>query len=165
VDPISIDATMIRMGKIIDALTPIFAKEEVAVSVHSMIADFRSVARKIAAVVDKHTGSIDQALSDLESFSSNMSKMSKDAQVLVNNVKALTDPTGQESVRVTLTRLNAMLSTFQDVGKAVQGLATKIDQGQGALGALVNDEKMAKDLRALVKKLKDEPITVKVRLL
>ena len=48
--------------------------------------------------------------------------------------------------------------------ETVESLAKKIDQGQGLLGTMINDEQLAKDFKALIKKLKEKPITAKVRL-
>src|SRR6185503_7059586 len=74
VDPISIDATMIRMGKMMDALAPIFAKEEVVASVHRMVVNLDRVGTTIAKVVDKRAAGVDRALGDLAQFTGSLAK-------------------------------------------------------------------------------------------
>jgi len=165
IDPTSTDATLIRLGKIVDALAPIFAKEEVASSIYSMVADLRSASSRIAGLMDKHTGKVDQALDDLEAFSRNLAKMSREIESLMSNMRTLSDPKGGESIQVTLRRFNTTLSSLEEASRTIVGIARKIDQGKGPLGALVNDEKLASDIRAMVKKLKDEPIIVRMKLI
>ncbi len=165
IDPTSTDATLIRLGKIVDALTPLFGKEEVAASLHATVSEMRKVAGKIAAVVEKHTGRIDNALMELETFSHNLMNMSKDIEGLTSQLRSLSDPKSGESIHVTLRRLNSTLVSLEDTSRSAQAIAKKIDAGKGALGVLVNDEGLARDIRAMVKKLKDEPINVKLKLL
>jgi phospholipid/cholesterol/gamma-HCH transport system substrate-binding protein len=165
IDPTSTDATLTRLGKMVDALAPIFAKEEVAASVHAIITDMRRVATRISQVVDKHTGGVDEALSALESFSKNLNKMSKDVENLMAQMKDISDPANLDGIHTTMKRLNATLNNVEDTAKSASLIARKIDGGKGSLGALVNDEKLANDIRALIRKLKDEPITVKMKLL
>ena len=165
IDPTSTDATLTRLGKMVDALAPIFGKEEVAASVHAIIADMRRVSTRIAQVVDKHTGGVDEALSSLESFSRNLNKMSKDVESLMAQMKDISDPASLDGIHTTMSRLNATLSSVEATAKSASIIANKIDSGKGSLGALVNDEKLANDIRALIRKLKDEPITVKMKLL
>jgi len=164
IDPTSTDATLIRLGKMVDALAPIFAREDVGASVHSMVADMKRAAAAIAGVVDKHSGRLDEALGSLEQFSRNLSKMSKDTEAIMAQLKVLADPNSTESVHVTLRRLNSAMASLEDTSKVAQSIAKKIDTGKGTLATLINDEKMANDLRALVKKLKDEPITVRTKI-
>ncbi len=164
IDPVSLDGTLIKFGKIIDVLTPIFAKEEVASSVYAVIRDMRQVARQISKVVVKHTEGVDQALTDLESFSHNVDRLSKDLGMFMADVKGLSDPKNPQSVQLAMKRLNTTLASLQKTAGTVEGLAAKLDESQGLLGALINDEELKEDFRALVKKLKDKPITAKVRL-
>ena len=165
IDPTSFDATLIKLGKIIDSLAPIFAKEEVGVSVHAMISDLRGVATKIAKVVDKHIGGVDSALTSLEDFSRSLNKMSKEAEGLMSALKDVSDPANTDGIRTTMKRLNTTLSSMESASQSAMAIAKKIDSGKGSLGVLVNDEKLANDIKALIKKLKDEPITVKMKLL
>ena len=165
IDPTSTDATLIRLGKIVDALTPLLGKEEVAASLHAMVADMRRVASRIAGVVDKHTIKVDEALTELEAFSKAVGRMAHDVEGLMANMKTLTDPANAQSVHVTIKRLNETLQGLDDAGRAARSIVRKIDDGKGALGALINDERLAADIRALIRKLKDEPITVKLKLL
>lgn len=163
VDPVSIDATLIRLGKIVDALTPIFAKEEVAASVHSMVADLKAATGKIANVVDKHVGRMDQAFGDLEQFSRALGRMSSELEGLMDGLKVMTDPKSPESLRSALVKTNAALDRLHATAKTVDGMITKIDQGKGLLGTMIHDEALAADVKALVKKLRDQPITAKVK--
>ncbi|MEK7767086.1 MAG: hypothetical protein AAB368_12690, partial [bacterium] len=164
VDPVSIDATLIRLGKIVDALTPIFGKEEVVASVHSMVADLKAVTGKIALVVDRHVGRMDQAFTDLEQFSRALNKMSKEFEVLMDSMRVMTDPKSTESLRSALVKANRALDSLRQTADVVSGLVGRIDQGKGLMGAMINDEELAKNFKDLVKKLKEQPITAKVRL-
>ncbi len=164
IDPVSIDATHIRFGKIIDALAPIFAKEEVADSVHAVVADLRGASRKIAALVDAHVGKMDEALTNLERLSAGLSRMSGDFEALGKNLRILSDPKNSDGLSSALTKTNRVLSDLETTADSVDKLIKKVESGKGTLGALIQDEKMAEDLKELIKRLKDKPITAKVRL-
>ncbi len=164
IDPVSFDATLIRMGKIIDALTPVFAKEEVADSVHGLVADLRGASRKIAALVDSHAGKMDKALTDLESLASSLRRMSRDFEKLAANMQELSDPKNAEGLRSAVARTNRVLKSIESSATGIGELIEKVEEGKGTLGALIHDEQLAKDIKELVKRLKDKPITAKVKL-
>lgn len=164
IDPISVDATIERAGKIIDAIYPIFANEDVATSVKSMVTSLTGAAKRIAVVVDRHAGRVDQALTDLEAFSRGLERLGRDLDALGAGLKDLTDQKNPESVHAAIKHLNDTMASIDATTKTVSSIMQKMDQGKGALGTLLNDEELAKNLKALVKKLKDEPITAKVRL-
>ncbi|MEK7477258.1 MAG: MlaD family protein [Candidatus Coatesbacteria bacterium] len=161
VDPISIDATMIRAGKMMDTLTPIFAKEEVAASVHRMIANLNAVSDRISRVVEKHAAGVDAALSDLETASRSARTLSKELEALS---KALAVAEGPESVRGAVARVNAAMASLQAAAVSMDSVARKLDTGSGLLPTLLNDPQLALDVKAVVKNFKDKPITAKVRL-
>ncbi len=164
VDPVSIDATMNRLGKLMDALAPVFANEDVAASVHTMIVNLNQVSQKIAAIADKHSGKLDVALTDLESFSRNINRMSKDFTVLMENLKGLTDPRDPDGPRAALVKVNAAMTSLQTTAKSLDAIVTKLDQGKGMFGTLLNDEELASNFKGLIKKLKEQPIKAKVTL-
>lgn len=164
IDPVSLDSSLIKLGKIVDVLAPIVAQEDVAASVYSMVRDMREVAHKLAQVVAKHSGSLDQAMADVGSFSRSLNRLAKDFEALTANVKSMTDPKNPESLQPAVKRLNATLSRMHATAKIVESLAKKIDEGQGLLGAMINDRELAEDFKALVKKFKDKPITAKLKL-
>lgn len=164
IDPVSFDATLIRFGKIIDALAPIFAKEEVADSVHAAVADLRGASKKIAALVEAHAGKMDEALTDLEKLAAGLRRMSGDFAALGKNLRVLSDPKNAEGLTSALAKTNRVLADLESTAGNVDELIKKVESGKGTLGALIQDEKMAEDLKALIKRLKDKPITAKVRL-
>lgn len=163
VDPVSIDATIIRLGKLMDALAPVFAKEEVAASVHTMVNNLDRVSRKIAQVVDRHTKGVDQALSDLEAFSKSVRRMASDFEAVTASAKALTAAEGPDSLRAAAVKLNVTLDSFKSAAKTVDALARKVESGKGVLATVIHDEELAADLKALVKKWKESGITAKVK--
>lgn len=164
VDPISIDATMIRMGKMMDALAPIFAKEEVVASVHRMVINLDRVGTTIARVVDKRAAGVDRALGDLAQFTGSLAKLSKDLEAVVANAKALTSADDPDGLKAGFAKLNAAMASINSAAKQVDALATKVTKSEGLLGALINDPNLKKDFHALIMTLKDKPIQAKVRL-
>ncbi len=164
VDPISLDATLIRMGKMMDALAPIFAKEEVVASIHRMVQNLDRVGTTIGKVVDRHAKGVDTALSDLETFSRSLGRLSKDLEGIVANAKALTTADDPNSLKAGFAKLNAALVSIDSAAKQVDVLAGKVTRSEGLLGAVINDPELKKDFHALIKQLKDKPIQAKVRL-
>lgn len=164
IDPVSVDATMNRLGKLMDALAPVFANEEVAASVHSMINNLNLVSTKIAAIADKHSGKLDVALTDLESFSRNINRMAKDFAIITENLKALTNPADPDSPRNAMVKVNAAMTSLQTTAIALDAITKKIDGGHGLLATMLNDEQLATNFKDLIKKLKEKPISAKVTL-
>ena len=163
IDPVSIDATIIRMGKLMDALAPVFAKEEVAASVHTMVQNLDRVSRKIASVVDRHTKGVDAALTDLEAFSGSMKKLSGDFEAVMANAKALTAADNPDSIRAAAVKLNVAMDSLKAAAKTADGLAKKVDEGKGLLSTMIHDEELAKNFTKLIKNLADKGITAKVK--
>lgn len=164
VDPISIDATMIRMGKMMDALAPIFAKEEVIASVHRMVVNLDRVGSSIAKVVDRRVAGVDRSLGDLEAFTKSLGKMSKDLETIVANAKVLTSIDSPDGLKAGFSKLNEAMVSLNSAAKQVDVLATKVTKSEGLLGAVINDPALKKDFHDLIKQLKDKPIQAKVRL-
>jgi phospholipid/cholesterol/gamma-HCH transport system substrate-binding protein len=164
IDPVSLDATFIKLGKIIDALTPMFGREEVAASIHSVVADLKKASGTISAVVAKHGDGVDKALVDIELFGRNIGKMSNDFEQLGANLREMSDPKSPESLHQAVKTVNAAMASLENTAKTVESLARKLDSGQGLLGAMINDKKLADDFKAVVKKMKDQPIQAKVKL-
>jgi len=164
IDPVSLDATFIKLGKIIDALTPVFGREDVAASIHSVVADLRQASSTISAVVAKHADGADQALTDIESFGRSVGKMSKDLEQLGANLKEMSDPKSPESLHQAVKKVNTAMASLEVTAKAVESFARKLDTGQGLLGVMINDKQLAEDFKAVIKKLKDQPIQAKVKL-
>lgn len=161
VDPISLDATMIRVGKMMDTLTPIFAKEEVAASVHRMIANLSAASDRVSRVVESHAAGVDAALTDLETAARGARSLAKQLEALST---ALSVAEGPESVRGAVTRVNAAMASLQAAAVSVDSVARKLDKGEGLLPTLLNDAELAKDVKAVIKNFKEKPITAKVRL-
>ena len=164
IDPVSFDATLIRIGKMVDALAPVFGKEEVGDSMRAMVTTLSRSAKRVSALVDKHAGSLDATLGNLAAFSKSLNRMAKDLEQISANLRSISDPENPQSMRAAMVKLNASLDSLQKTGVTMEGVARKIDSGDGALAVLINDKRFAQDLKDLIKKLKDEPIRAKIRL-
>jgi len=164
IDPVSLDATLNRLGKLMDALAPVFANEEVAASVHSMINNLNMVSKKIAVIAEKHAGKVDAALGDLETFARHLTQMTASLNILLENMKALTDPKDPDSLRAALVKVNTAMDSAQISAHAIEEITAKMDQGKGTFGTLLNDEKLASDLKEVIKKFKEKGVSAKVTL-
>ena len=164
IDPVSLDATLIRLGKIVDALAPVFGKEEVADSIHSVVKDLGRSARKISAVVDRRAGAVDAALGDLAKFSATLNRMSKDLERISSNLREISDPEDPQSVKGSIAKLNSVMDNLEKTTVTMRGVIRKVDEGKGLLAVLINDPELAADFKKLIKKLKDEPIKANVEL-
>ncbi len=164
VDPISLDATLIRVGKMMDALAPIFAKEEVLTSIHRMVQNLDRAGAAISRVVDRHAKGVDSALTDLENFSRSMAKLSKDLESIMASAKSLAGADGPDGLKAGFAKLSHAIASLDSAAKQVDLLAGKVTRSEGLLGAMINDPDLKKDFHALIKQLKDKPIQAKVRL-
>lgn len=131
-----------------------------------------AAARKVIEVVSENIGEnsakLDQILSNIERFTTDLREISagkeaditaitKDAREIARSLKATSQAleqiiAGQQEADLKES-VKSLKQTLENMNKALERIASiteKIDEGQGTVGALVNDEGMKEDLKETV---------------
>jgi len=101
---------------------------------------FASFSTSLDSLVTRNETNIDTIVAELKNV----------IQDLRNEIPRLSSNVQQnlERVAAVLDRdFNRMATKFEDVGDPLRGVVQKINQGQGVLGQLVNDEQSSRDLK------------------
>lgn len=164
VDPMSVDEALAKFGAIVDVLAPVFERDDVATAAGGVVQDLRRMSRTLAALVEHRAGDLDESVGHLAEFSRRLSGLARDLDALQRGLAPVAAAKGPASLSLAVSRANAALARVDETAEILAGLARKLEDGQGLLGRLIRDEELARDFKALIKKLKDEPVRAKVKL-
>ena len=162
----------IKAGQLLDSIREVTGDEKVHTDLRTAIANVREA-----------TEQANQIGENLKKFSTDLNGMSKDAQATLTDVKATVGDTRQmigqtnQRLEVTSRNINDRIDQIGKVLETFQGIATKVQRGDGTAGKLVADarlyesmadtadelKKMVRDLRRLVQQWEQEGISFKMK--
>lgn len=139
-------------------------------NVKQIVADLNLVAKDLKAISaqakqqlepgGKANGAIDDAAATLKLLRADVPIMSKQAQISLTGVSALTGGFTEEDNR----KLKLALAKYTAAGERMEAIATradrmltKIEAGEGTLGRVIKDPQVYDDLRSLLSDLKAHP--------
>jgi len=137
--------------------------EDMAANIEKATVDIAALTDTIRGFVGKEVGSsggrIDRIITNLENVSADAAKFSdgslESLAKTVKNVEAITsdlrnalatDPSGLEANGSSgvLAKLHSSLDNLDNATKHLNSIVEKVDNGQGTVGKLINDDKIAK---------------------
>lgn len=181
-------ATLDRITKDIEEVTEslanVFGGEDGQKGLEQILRDLQKILREVAMFVETGTDKLDGILTDGKVISSNVREIAvnsndsfdeilfeskivvRDAKAIVRNIR---DIVGQSSGDVqagigslsgTLVRLQSTLDSLNYSLQNVQDITDKINEGEGTIGALVNDPAIAEKTEAILSDAQEitEPI-------
>lgn len=104
------------------------------------IANFRHIS-------DSLDGAVGGRAEDLSLIVSNIKELSESAKNFSKDLSDITS-TRKEDVKIAL-------ANFRDISEKLNAIMTKIEKGEGTIGALVSDKKTEEDVKAAVSSIKD----------
>ncbi|WP_190808435.1 MlaD family protein [Flagellimonas sp. S3867] len=125
------DSLLINVNDVLDDRTRLELRQSIA-GLNELISSFKSSADKLNTLLESNKGQLDRSLKNVDKITGNFSKLSDS---LANSGLAET----VANFQTTVTRLNNVLG--------------KIEQGEGSLGKLANDEKLYENLTEASKQL------------
>jgi len=138
IDPVSIDEAvekvLLGVGDLVEEIRGIGKEEELGKSLRLFLDNIGDVTRKL----NKALGAEGQ---ELEETIKNLNQLSV-------NIREITDSVNRESITSSLQKLNKSLDEIAEV-------AGKLNRGEGAIGKLLTDEKMAKQIEEVVYSLQE----------
>ncbi|MBC7567179.1 MAG: MCE family protein [Pedobacter sp.] len=126
-------------------------------SIASTLASLEATSKKVDNLVGSEGSRISSILSNFEAISNNLKQNNQKINAILNNINTITDQVAAANFKQTIDNANKAVADLQNI-------VTKVNNGQGTLGMLVNDTKMydnlnnaSKNLDNLIIDLKENP--------
>ncbi len=138
--------------------------------------NLRQLTGKLDLLLGNSAGKFNSIMNDMQSMTSNLQKSNSKISEILNNSAALTNNLKQIDMNATVGKVNGTLgvvdntlveaesalaqikSSLATADKAlndVNSLVTKLNNGEGTLGYLLTDDKLAKDLEVTLNKVSE----------
>jgi phospholipid/cholesterol/gamma-HCH transport system substrate-binding protein len=126
-------------------------------SIAATLASLEATSKKVDRLVGSESSKVEGILNNVEAISSNLKNNNAKINAILANINTVTDQVAAANFKQTIENANKAVADFQ-------GVVTKINEGQGSLGLLVNDRQMydnlnnaSKNLDNLIIDLKENP--------
>jgi len=123
-------------------------------SISATLASLESTSKKVDNLVGSEGSRISAILANVEAISSNLKQNNQKISSILNNINNITDQVAAANFKQTIENANKAVGEMQTI-------VSKINNGQGTLGLLVNDTKMYENLNNASKNLDNLMIDLK----
>nr|WP_121273128.1 MlaD family protein [Pedobacter schmidteae] len=123
-------------------------------SIASTLSSLEATSKKVDNLVGTEGSRISGILANVEAITGNLKKNNEKINEILANVHSITDQVAAANFKQTIDNANKAMADLQ-------GIVTKINNGQGSLGMLVNDTKMYDNLTNASKNLDNLMIDLK----
>ncbi|TDW97055.1 MlaD family protein [Dinghuibacter silviterrae] len=141
----SVDSVLNKFSDILDPRTK--------GNLRDMIASFSKDAsaltvtlNRVNGLLDKENGSLSKTMDNLDSFTGNLAKNNDALTGTLQNLKKTTDQLADGNLGKTLEQLKTSTAQLQDI-------LTKVNNGSGSVGALLNDKTLYNKLNSTVRSI------------
>ncbi|MXV52438.1 MCE family protein [Pedobacter sp. HMF7647] len=110
-------------------------------SIANTLETLEGTTKRVDGLVGGQSAHIEGILSNLESISANFKNNNAKITSIMNNIDKVTDEVAKANFQQTIENANKAIADFQ-------AQVEKINQGQGSLGKLLNDEELYKNLNS-----------------
>ena len=94
---------------------------------------------KLDSMIYYNDSRINNILTNVESITSNLHNNNESLGNVIKNIESISDSLAKSQIRSTINNLDASLKQFDDV-------ITKINNGEGSMGLLINDKDLYNNL-------------------
>lgn len=150
VEPSNMDKAFRRLGQLADSIQVLLGDPELKTSFSGMMRNFSSMSRRLDRMVKVNEKNINSSVTDFAAAAKSVKRFSRDLATVTSELEKLLQPQNRENIEATLANL-------QTLSARLDKQVASLEKGHGPLGVLLNDEQMARDLKHLVKDLKDNP--------
>ncbi|OGF46931.1 MAG: hypothetical protein A2452_07190 [Candidatus Firestonebacteria bacterium RIFOXYC2_FULL_39_67] len=113
--------------------------------------------RVTKSIVEKSGPAITRSVENFEKTSQELALATKNLQELTGQLNILIKDINKGDLPKTMDNLNKVSLKLDETVSNLDSAAKKIDKGDGTLSVLINDKKMAEDLKGFIKDVKDNP--------
>jgi phospholipid/cholesterol/gamma-HCH transport system substrate-binding protein len=123
-------------------------------SIAATLASLEATSKKVDRLVGSESSKVEGILNNVEAISSNLKNNNEKINAILANINTVTDQVAAANFKQTIENANKAVADFQ-------GVVTKINEGKGSLGLLVNDTQMYDNLNSASKNLDNLIIDLK----
>lgn len=123
-------------------------------SISATLASLEGTSKKVDGLVGTEGKRISAILANAESISANLKNNNEKINAILNNINTITDQVAAANFKQTIDNANKAVADLQ-------GIVSKVNDGKGTLGLLVNDTKMYDNLNNASKNLDNLIIDLK----
>jgi phospholipid/cholesterol/gamma-HCH transport system substrate-binding protein len=123
-------------------------------SIAGTLASLEGTSKKVDGLVGTESKRIAAILANAESISGNLKNNNEKINAILNNINKITDQVAAANFKQTIDNANKAVADLQ-------GIVSKVNDGKGTLGLLVNDTKMYDNLNNASKNLDELIIDLK----
>lgn len=145
-------------------LKKVFGSAEGEDNIRNIVAGLRRITDSLERTIDRSSGKLDAVLTNFQSFSGDLSRLSagesQDIVAILQNTRAATAEArdilktignvigsqNQAELKQSVSSVKSSLEKLDKTLANVQSVTDKVNRGEGTLGHLVNDDKLAKNL-------------------
>lgn len=152
----NIDSILIPIQTILNDQTAQRLAEGIG-RIPKIIANLEHITFKVDTLISSEKNKLSRIFSNVESISANLKNNNDKISSILDNVDEITDSLAKSNFK-------KAIANATDILEKVDNIVTKIDNGEGTLGALINDDKLylqidsaAKNLNFLVDDIGQNP--------
>jgi phospholipid/cholesterol/gamma-HCH transport system substrate-binding protein len=145
-------------------LKKVFGSAEGEDNIRNIVAGLRRITDSLERTIDRSSGKLDAVLTNFQSFSGDLSRLSagesQDIVAILQNTREATAEArdilktignvigsqNQGELKQSVSSVKSSLDKLDKTLANVQSVTDKVNRGEGTLGHLVNDDKLAKNL-------------------
>ncbi len=136
--------------QIADKLSRLFEKSDkygdAIENLQESIANIRNVTRALNVAMGNHAA-------EMEDIVLNVKEITESAKVFTAHLEEISTEK-KEDIKVAIAK-------FRDIGEKLDAIMTKVSEGKGAIGALLNDEKAGAEVKEAITSIKDTAASAK----
>lgn len=136
----SMDSVMAVMQSVFDENTKINFRKSIS-SIKTTFQNLERSTESIDAIVSRD-GNLRNTLKNIEEISNNINQNNDKINNILSNISTISDSLAQSDLKTTLLELKSSITELSEISR-------KINNNEGTLGALVNDDSMHKNLNKL----------------
>lgn len=133
-----------------DKLSKLFEKNDkygdAIENLQESIANIRNVTRSLNVAMGNHAA-------EMEEIVLNIKEITESAKVFTAHLEEISTEK-KEDIKIAITK-------FREIGEKLDAIMTKVSDGKGAIGALLNDEKTGQEVKEAVTSIKDTAASAK----
>ena len=150
IESTNMDKAFQRLGQVADSLKLVLGDPDMQTSLGDMMKNFGSLSEGLDRLVKKNEQHINQSFINVAASTAAIKRFSQDIASVTAELEKLFSDTNRENI-------TKILDNLQSTSASLDQHIKKLEKTDGPLGTLINDEQMAKDLKKLVKELKENP--------
>ncbi len=150
VEPTNMDKAFQRLGQLADSIQVLLGDPALKTSFTGMMKNFSSMSKRLDRMVKVNEKNINSSVTDFAAAAKSVKRFSRDLATVTSELEKLLQPQNRENIESTLANLNSLSARLDQQ-------VVSLEKGHGPLGVLLNDEQVARDLKHLIKDLKDNP--------